>query len=107
MSMSTLINLGMGIINSMGDSAVDGKTVADQVDTATASSVVGDLLGSLVSRTDNNIDDALLKLVQGSVDLGNIDNLIVGYLESLAAKSNNSIDDQVVAMVKTYLAGRK
>ena len=99
MSWDTLIKIGTSIINNAGD----GKAVADQVDTATANNVIGDLLESLVARTDNNIDDALLKLVKGSFDLGNIDDLIIGYMESLVAKTNNKIDDQVVTFLKNYL----
>lgn len=107
MSWSTLINLGLGVINGVDDSdAVDGKAVADKVDTATAGGVINDLLSSLVARTDNNIDDALLKLVQGSLNLDNIDNLIIEYLEAMVAKTNNKIDDHVVTMVKTYLASK-
>lgn len=108
MNWNTLLKLGLdlagdAIDNTNESKEVDGKTVADKVDTDTAGGVVGDLLESLVARTDNNIDDALLGLVRGSINLDSIDDLIIGYMESMAAKSNNKVDDHVVALVKNYL----
>ena len=108
MGWETLIKMGLDMAGNLVDDAaepknVDGKAVADKIDTDTAGGVVGDLLESLVARTDNNIDDALLSLVRGSINLENIDDLIIGYIEAAAAKTNNKVDDHVVAIIKNYL----
>lgn len=112
MDWGKLLNAGLEIANTVAEAQndakqVEGKDVAEKVDTQTAAGVADDLLTSLAKRTDNNIDDTLVALVKGTMHVDNIDDLILTYLESLAKQSNNSVDDTIVKLVKCYLKNCK